>query len=125
MHRIDEFKKGFEQPDEVRDLPRARIEVIHLKDHTAMRVTFQPGWRWSLHVKPTAKTELCEVAHVGYLISGQLATRFPDGTEIISKGGDFVDFPAGHDGWVVGDEPVVFLDFIGGEQYGRELRKAA
>lgn len=57
--------------------------------------------------------------HVGYVISGQLATRMNDGTEIIFRPGDFAVIPAGHDGWVVGNEPAVFIDFEGGEQYGK------
>jgi hypothetical protein len=41
-----------------------------------------------------------------------------DGTETIFHAGDFGVIPSGHDGWVVGDEPAVIIDFEGGERYG-------
>ncbi len=116
---INAEKKSLNHPDEVRSFPKGRVEVVRVGEHTLMRATFEPGWRWSQHVKPQVGTESCEVPHVGYVISGQLATRMHDGTEIEAGPGDFVAIPPGHDGWVVGDEPVVFLDFVGGEVYGR------
>jgi len=111
-------KKSLDQPDEVRSLPKTRVEVVTIGEHTLMRVRFEPGWRWSEHVKPTVGTESCEVPHVGYVISGRLATRMNDGTQLEFAPGDFVVIPPGHDGWVVGDEPAIFLDFVGGERYG-------
>ena len=116
---VEQLRKSFETPDEVRTLPKARIEVVHLQGHTAMRAHFEPGWHWAEHIRPAVGTDQCEASHVGYVVSGRLATRFPDGREVISRAGDFVSFPAGHDGWVVGDEPVVFVDFVGGEGYGK------
>ena len=113
------LRKNLDQPDEVRELPKTRVEVVRLGGYTIMRARFEPGWRWSEHVKPTVGTGSCEVRHVGYVISGQLATRMNDGTEIIFRPGDFAVIPAGHDGWVVGNEPAVFIDFEGGEQYGK------
>ncbi len=115
-------KRSLNQPDEIRSLPKARIEVVRAGGHTLMRVRFEPGWRWSEHIKPTVGTESCEVPHVGYLLSGQLATRMNDGTELIFRAGDFAVIPPGHDGWVVGDEPAEFLDFQGGERYGKQCR---
>ena len=112
-------RKSLNSPDEVRSLPLVRVEVVRLGEHTLMRATFEPGWRWSEHVKPTVGTPSCEVAHVGYLISGHLATLMDDGTQIVFEPGDFADIPPGHDGWVVGDEPAVFLDFVGGETYAK------
>jgi quercetin dioxygenase-like cupin family protein len=117
IRQID--KKSLDHPDEIRSLPKLRVEIVKLADHTLMRARFEPGWRWSEHLKPTVGAQSCEVQHVGYLISGQLATRMNDGTEFTFRPGDFVVIPPGHDGWVVGDEPAVFLDFVGGEQYGR------
>lgn len=112
-------KKSLRSPDEVRSLPHLRVEVVRIGERSLMRATFEPGWKWSEHVKPTVGTASCEVAHVGYLISGRLATRMNDGTQLVFEPGDFVDIPPGHDGWVEGDEPAVFLDFVGGETYGK------
>jgi quercetin dioxygenase-like cupin family protein len=111
--------KSFSSPDEVRTSPKARVEIVNLGDITVMRAIFQPGWRWSIHLKPQAGTESCEVAHLGYLVSGRLATRMNDGTEIEGKPGDVVSIPPGHDGWVVGNEPAVFIAFTGGEIYAK------
>lgn len=116
---IQAGKKNLSQPDEIRSFPKGRVEVVKIGDHVLMRATFEPGWRWSEHVKPKVGTELCEVGHLGYVISGRLATRFRDGREIVSVPGDFVVLPPGHDGWVVGDEPAVLLDFLGGEIYAK------
>ena len=116
---INAEKKSLNHPDEIRSFPKGRVEVVRVGEHTLMRATFEPGWRWSQHVKPQVETESCEVLHVGYVISGRLRTRLNDGREIESGPGDFVVLPPGHDGWVVGDEPAVFLDFVGGEIYGR------
>jgi quercetin dioxygenase-like cupin family protein len=112
------LKKSFEHPDEVRELPKARVEVIKLGGYSAMRVRFEPGWRWSEHMKPAVGTESCEVRHVVYVISGQLATRMNDGSETIFHAGDFAVIPPGHDGWVVGGQPAEIIDFEGGERYG-------
>ena len=113
-------KKDLNAPDEVREFPLARIEVVDLGVRTLMRATFQPGWRWSQHVKPLVGTEYCEVEHIGVIISGRLGTRMRDGREIIAGPGECAAIPPGHDGWVVGDEPAVFLDFSGGKHYGRK-----
>ncbi len=111
--------KSMNKADEVRTLPKTRIEVVSFGDVALMRVTFQPGWRWSEHVKPTAGTNSCEVPHFNYGISGRLHVRMDDGTESEVGPGDVQLLPPGHDAWVVGDEPYVGLDFQGGLIYGK------
>jgi hypothetical protein len=111
--------KHFSSPDEVRTHPKLRVEVVRLGDTTIMRATFEPGWRWSTDLKPAVGTDSCQVPHLGYLVSGRLATRMDSGEEFVGQPGDAVLIPPGHDGWVVGDEPAVFLDFTGGAQYAR------
>ena len=78
---------------------------------TVGRATFEPGWRWSEHIKPAAGTELCEVTHTGYVVSGRQVVRTADGTEIELQPGDAFVIAPGHDAWVVGDEPCVTVDF--------------
>ena len=75
------------------------------------RGVFEPGWRWSKDLAPIAKTESCQVRHQGYVVSGTMRLRMDDGTEAEVSAGDIAEVPAGHDAWVVGDEPCVFLDF--------------
>ena len=79
----------------------------------------QPGWRWSNDVKPIAGTESCEAPHFQYHVSGRLAIRMDDGTEMIAEAGDITSLPSGHDAWVLGDEPVVVVDFSGASSYAK------
>ena len=102
--------RSFEEPDEVRTPPLGRIEIVNLVSHTLGRATFQPGWRWSEHVKPIAGTESCQFTHVGTAISGRLHVRLNDGSELEINPGDAYTIPPGHDGWVVGDEPFVGVE---------------
>jgi quercetin dioxygenase-like cupin family protein len=109
--------KGFDQPDEVREFPNGRAEILEIGGGSVGRFVFQPGWRWSDHVKPLAGTQSCEVQHFQYQVSGRLCVRMDDGTEFISGPGDVLSIPSGHDGWVVGDEPAVVIDFHGASTY--------
>ncbi len=80
-------------------------------------MTFEPGWRWSNDVKPIAGTDSCEAPHFQYHVSGQLAIRMDDGTELVAGPGDVTSLPSGHDAWVIGDEPVVVVDWYGASNY--------
>jgi hypothetical protein len=111
--------KSLNVPEEVRELPKTRIDVIDFGSVSLMRLTLQPGWRWSEHVKPAVGTESCEVPHFNYGISGRLHILMDDGTESEIGAGDAQLLPPGHDAWVVGDEPYVGLDFQGGHLYGK------
>jgi quercetin dioxygenase-like cupin family protein len=111
--------KNMSKPDEVRTLPKTRIEVANFGDMTLMKLTLEPGWKWSEHIKPQVGTPSCQVEHFSYCISGRLHIRMDDGTEVEMGPGDADYFPPGHDGWVVGDEPCVLLDFVGGKAYGK------
>jgi hypothetical protein len=114
--------KKFEKPDEVRQFPKGHIELVRIGGATVGRAVFEPGWRWSTSVKPIAKTESCQAAHFGYLISGVLGTRMDDGTEFEARPGGVVLIPPGHDGWVVGNEPVVLIDFQGMIDYAKAAK---
>ena len=113
--------KSLDQPDETRPIPggMGTVQVVQLAEATVMRATFQPGWRWSEHVKPIAGTPSCQVAHTGYIVSGRLHVRMDDGTEVEMGPGEASITPPGHDAWVVGNEPVVFLDFAGAATYAK------
>jgi mannose-6-phosphate isomerase-like protein (cupin superfamily) len=110
--------KSLEQPDETRSAAgKGDVELVRLADVTVARATFQPGWRWTEHVKPAAGTELCEAAHIGYVVSGRQAVRMADGTQVELGPGDAFVVGPGHDSWVIGDEPCVTVDFSGGESF--------
>ena len=111
--------KKFSKPDEVREFPKGRLEIIKIGGATIGRATFQPGWRWSTSLQPLAKTKSCEAAHFQYHVSGVLRVRMDDGSEFDCRPGDVSLLPSGHDGWVVGDEPVVVVDFQGMVDYAK------
>jgi quercetin dioxygenase-like cupin family protein len=110
----------FESPTEVRVFEKGRLELVRIGEMTVGRATYEPGWKWSEHVGPTAGTESCQVEHVGLVVSGRAAVRMDDGTERVMKPGDLFHVPPGHDSWVVGDEPYVSLHFLGADEYAKE-----
>jgi uncharacterized cupin superfamily protein len=112
-------RKNFDAADETRTASKTKVEVVDLGAVTAMRGTFEPGWKWSECVKPVAGTESCQVAHTGYVASGRMMIRMDDGTEHEFGPGDVGTIPPGHDAWVVGDDACVFIDFQGGEIYAK------
>ena len=111
--------KTFTTPDELREFPRGRAEIVKVGGGEVGRLVFQPGWRWSNDVKPLTKTRSCEAPHFQYHVSGELAIRMDDGTELVAGPGDVTALPSGHDAWVVGDEPVVVVDWCGASEYGK------
>jgi len=111
--------KSLNSPEEVRKFDKGRIELVNVAGASIGRATFEPGWKWSSCVKPIAGTDSCQAPHYGYQLSGTMTTRMDDGTETISKAGDVLNIPPGHDAWVVGNEPVVLIDFQGMADYAR------
>lgn len=112
--------RAHSKSDDVRTPEKTRVEVVKLEGFTMGRFTFQPGWRWSECVKPVAKTEQCEVSHVGYAVSGRLKVRLTDGTEKTISEGDSFTIPPGHDAWVEGDEPFVSTEMMSADLYAKE-----
>lgn len=103
--------RNFDQPDAREELPLELIEEVTIGSFSVGRETLQPGWRWSTHMKPIVGTELCEFRHVGLQISGRWAAVSRDGSTTEIGPGDVYDIGAGHDSWVVGDEPAVGFGF--------------
>jgi hypothetical protein len=110
---------SFDKPDEVREFPKGRLELIKVGGAIIGRGIFQPGWKWSESVQPIAKTKSCEAAHFQYHVSGVLRVVMDDGTEYLCKAGDVSLLPSGHDAWVVGDEPAIVVDFQGMADYAK------
>jgi hypothetical protein len=111
--------RSFERPDEVRQFPHGRAEILKVGGAEVGRLVFQPGWRWSDDVKAIAGTDSCTAPHFQYHVSGRLAIRMDDGTELVAEPGDVTSLPSGHDAWLVGDEPVVTVDWFGASNYAR------
>ena len=115
--------KSLNSPDEVRTFEKGKLELISIGGATIGRGVFEPGWKWSKHVKPIAKTESCEAPHFQYHVQGILHVVMDDGTERDLKAGDVSLVPSGHDAWVVGNEPVVVVDFQGMVDYAKQSAK--
>ena len=109
--------KSFGTPDEVREFPKGKLELVNVNGAMIGRATLQPGWKWSESVQPLVKTHSCEAPHFQYHIAGVLKVKMDDGTILECKPGDISLLPLGHDAWVVGNEPVVLVDFQGMVDY--------
>jgi class 3 adenylate cyclase len=115
-------RKDLAKPDEVREFPgSSRVEIFEMDDVVVGRTVWQPGWRWSEVIKPIAGTDLCEYHHLGYSISGVFRVAMPDGTEMEIPPNHVYEIPAGHDAWVVGDEPWIAIDWAGMRSFARPI----
>lgn len=113
--------KSFDAPDDVREFKaNGKVELVHLDSGTVGKGTFEPGWKWSEDVKPLAGTDSCQVAHVGYVLSGRMTVRMDDGSEHEYGPGEAFNMPPGHDAWTVGDEACVLVDFGGLKGYAQQ-----
>ena len=112
--------KRLSAPDEVRQFGHGKMEIVNIGGGTVGRAVFEPGWRWSIDVKPIAGTDLCQAPHFLYQISGRMGVKMADGTEMESGPGDVAIIPPGHDAWVVGNEPVVVVDWGGAANYAKK-----
>lgn len=113
----DVILKRFETPDEIRNFELGKFELVTLGGMTIGRATYQPGWKWSVHVGAAQGLNSCHVEHVGMVVSGCATAAMDDGEVIEMRVGDIFYIPPGHDSWVVGDEPYVSLHFMGAEDY--------
>ncbi len=97
-----------------------QLELVTTDGGPVGRGTFNPGWKWSRHVKPIAGTDSCQAAHMGYVISGRMTVQMDDGTSEQFQAGDLMIAPPGHDAWVEGDEPCVMVDWQGMADYAKK-----
>ncbi|MGH7725650.1 MAG: cupin domain-containing protein [Candidatus Eiseniibacteriota bacterium] len=113
--------RRFDTPDEVREMPFGRFEIVRAGGLTIGRATYQPGWKWSEHVGPQVGARRCDVEHVGLVVSGTAAVAFEDGTVVELRAGEVFHVPATpHDSWVVGNEPYVSLHLMGAAAYAKD-----
>ena len=112
--------KDLRSPDETRTFEKGRLDLINIGGGTIGRAVLEPGWKWSTHVKPIAGTEWCEAPHFQYQVSGRMHVLMRDGSEFEVGPGEVSYLPAGHDAWVVGNEPVVVVDWQGMGTYAQK-----
>jgi hypothetical protein len=115
----------FVTPTEVRTFDHGKAEILTVGDSTIGRLILEPGWRWSNDVKPIAGTDSCLAPHFQYHVQGQLGIRMDDGTEFVAGPGAVTSLPEGHDAWVVGDEPVIVVDWYGATDWAKAEADAA
>ena len=120
----DVILKRFDRPDEVREFPLGRFELVTLGGMTIGRASYQPGWKWSDQVGRDLGKASCGVEHVGMVVSGRAVAAMDDGAIIEMRAGDLFYIPPGHDSWVIGDEPYVSLHFMGADHYAAKDRLA-
>jgi hypothetical protein len=112
-------QKSFAKADETREFPFGRADLVDIGGSQIGQLTLEPGWRWSEHVKPIAGTAWCEAPHFQYHVAGTLRIQMADGTQFDATPGDVTALPQGHDAWVVGDTPVVVVDWWGASNYAK------
>ena len=88
-----------------------KLDIVRVGAARVKRVVYPPGFRWSTHMKPVSGTDLCMHAHVGFLAQGQIHMEFADGCIVEFMAPQVVSIEPGHDGWVVGNEPAVLIEF--------------
>ena len=108
-----ETKDFATEADEVMTRNNARIEVVNVGGQRVMKLTAQPGWRWSTDVKPVVGTESCETKHIGGIVEGSISCLHDDGMEVTYSAGSAYAIEPGHDAWVEGDAPAVTCEFHG------------
>jgi hypothetical protein len=115
--------KKFGRPDELRKFEKGKVQLVGFQSAMVGRAVLEPGWKWSKHVKPIAKTKSCEAPHFQYHETGILHVKMDDGAEIDIGPGEVSWIPPGHDAWVVGYEPVTLIDFQGMVDYAKGSKK--
>lgn len=111
--------KSLRSPDDVIRMDKIEERSVQMGEQTIGRAVAQPGWRWSIDLKPTVGTPSCTFRHLGLVLSGRMHVRMDDGREFEAGPDDVFDIPPGHDAWVVGDEPVDSVEIAGIYGFGR------
>ncbi|MDQ4144099.1 MAG: hypothetical protein M3198_10230 [Actinomycetota bacterium] len=113
--------KNLRRPDESIELPGITEHLVEVGELTVGRSIQAPGWRWSTHVKPIVGGEWCEAHHVGVVVSGRFGVDFRDGSKLELGPEDVYDVPPGHDGYTIGEEPAVLIEWSGLRTFARGM----
>jgi hypothetical protein len=98
--------------DEIVAIEKGKVEIAKVGDTSIGRGYFESGWNWEKSAKPIAKTDSCQLSHTHYVISGRLKVALDDSTEEeFGSDGNIAYVTPGHNSWVVGNEPLVIVDF--------------
>jgi len=105
--------KSIAKPDEILEFPKLTVRVVELGDITVGHFVNEPGWSWAECMRPTVGGDWCQARHLGMILSGRLGVEFEDGTTFEVGPQEVFDIPPGHNGWTIGDEPVVQIEWAG------------
>jgi class 3 adenylate cyclase len=105
--------KSLASPDETLEFPGITVQQVDIGDVTVGWVVMEPGWRWQTHVRPHVGTDWCEARHLGVVLSGRFEVVMRDGTTQRFGPKDVFEIPPGHDGFTLGDEPCVQIEWSG------------
>ena len=106
-------KKNLRSPEESIVFPGIREDMVEIGGFTISRSVTDPGWCWSEHMQPFVGGDWCEARHIGVVVSGAWGARLRDGTVVEFGPDDAYDVPPGHDGYTIGDEPCVLIEWSG------------
>ena len=106
-------RRSLRTPDDVFRFPGITEELVDLGDLTVGRTAQEPGWRWSTHMRPVVGGEWCQARHVGIVVSGRFGALLSDGTTVELEPEDVYDILPGHDGYTIGDQPCVVIEWSG------------
>jgi class 3 adenylate cyclase len=116
--------KNLRRPDESIEMPGITEQLVEVGEMTVGRSVQEPGWRWSTHIKPIVRGEWCEAHHVGVVLSGPFGADFRDGSRLELGPDDVYDIPPGHDGYTIGQEPAVLIEWSGLRTFARGMTGA-
>lgn len=94
-----------------RTIGRVQLEVVRAGAARVKRMIYPAGFRWSIDMRPVTGTTLCMHGHVGFLARGRIHIQYPDGCIVEYTAPQVVAIDPGHDGWVVGNQPAVLIEF--------------
>jgi hypothetical protein len=96
---------------ERREVGGVQLEVVRAGAARVKRMVYPPGFRWSTHMRGIVGTDLCMHAHVGFLARGEVHIEYADGCIAQFVAPQVIAIDPGHDGYVVGGEPAVVIEF--------------
>jgi hypothetical protein len=96
---------------ETREVGGIQVDVVRIGKSRVKRLVYPPGFRWSTHIKPLVGTDLCMHAHAGFLARGSIHVEYGDGCTLEFRAPQMMAVEPGHDGWVVGDESAILIEF--------------
>ena len=105
--------RSLDDPDESLAFDLGRVDWVVIADQTIGRTIQEPGWRWSTHIRPIVGGGWCQSRHVGMVVSGRMHIVTDDRDEFDLGPYDVIDVAPGHDAWVLGDEPVISIEWSG------------